>query len=154
MKEVDSKNMKEWDVESINKEIEELIVKSFFEKQVQKRLLYELFTPKKRGHALDRLCHHYQKMIKTKYMIEILPPNSDPNEILQLLREHGAGKKCYSLSYNAKIDGKELALKEALEHAVGFGFPSIISCIPGELAYFEAEQGFGSPPRYILKRPK
>ncbi|WP_167315842.1 hypothetical protein [Exiguobacterium artemiae] len=40
-----------------------------------------------------------------------------------------------------------------LEHAVGFGFSSIISCIPGELAYFETEQSFGAPPRYLLKKP-
>jgi hypothetical protein len=30
--------------------------------------------------------------------------------------------------------------------------PSIVSCIPGKLAYFEAEQENGPPPRFILKR--
>ncbi|ANU28309.1 hypothetical protein [Planococcus versutus] len=138
----------------MKKEMEELIVKSFFEKQMQERVLYELFTPKKRNHSLNRLCHQYTKMLKEKYMFEIPPPNSSPKYIYELLKSNGAAKMCYSLSYNEKIDGKELPLQEALEHAVGFGFPSIISCIPGELAYFEAEQGFGSPPRYILKRPK
>ncbi|MCH4826925.1 hypothetical protein [Planococcus halocryophilus] len=138
----------------MKKEMEELVVKSFFEKQVQERVLYELFTPKKRNHALNRLCHQYTKMLKEKYMFEILSPNSSPKYIYELLKSNGAAKMCYSLSYSEKIDGKELPLQEALEHAVGFGFPSIISCIPGELAYFEAEQGFGSPPRYILKRPK
>lgn len=138
----------------MKKEMEELIVKSFFEKNVQERVLHELFSPKKRDQALNRLCHEYEKMLKGKYMIEILPPNSDPQDIYKLLIKEGAEKVCYSLSYNEKIDGKELPLHEALEHAVGFGFPSIISCVPGELAYFEAEQGFGPPPRYILKRPK
>ncbi|WP_033541166.1 hypothetical protein [Planococcus sp. CAU13] len=138
----------------MKKEMEELIVKSFFEKNVQERVLHELFSSKKRNHALNRLCHEYQRMLKGKYMIEIPPPNSDPQDIYELLINNGADKKCYSLSYNEKIDGKELPLQEALEHAVGFGFPSIISCVPGELAYFEAEQGFGSPPRYILKRSK
>lgn len=138
----------------MKKEMEELIVKSFFEKNVQDRVLHELFSPKKRDHALNRLCHEYQRMLKSKYMIEILPPNSDPQDIYELLIKNGAKKKCYSLSYNENIDGKKLPLLEALEHAVGFGFPSIISCIPGELAYFEAEQVYGSPPRYILKRPK
>ncbi|MDN7245617.1 hypothetical protein [Planococcus shenhongbingii] len=136
----------------MKKEMEKLIVKSFFEKNVQERVLYELFSPKKRDHALNRLCHEYQKMLKGKYMIEIPTPNSDPQDIYGLLKKEGAEKMCYSLSYNGKIDGKELPLQEALEQAVGFGFPSIISCVPGELAYFEAEQGFGPPPRYILKR--
>lgn len=138
----------------MKKDMEELIVKSFFEKNVQERVLHELATPKKRDHALNRLCHEYQKMLKGKYLIEIPPPNSDPQDIYELLKRNGAEKMCYSLSYNEKIDGKELPLQEALEQAVGFGFPSIISCVPGELAYFEAEQDFGPSPRYILKRPK
>jgi hypothetical protein len=93
-------------------------------------------------------------MLKGKYMIEIPSPNSDPDDIYELLMKNGAEKTCYSLSYSGKVDGKELPLREALEHTVGYGFPSIISCVPGELAYFEAEQVYGSPPRYLLKRPK
>lgn len=138
----------------MKKAVEKEIVKSFFDRKVQERMLHELFSPKKRDHALNRLCHQYTKMLKEKYMFEILPPNSDPEYVHKLLVKNGAGEMCYSLSYNEEIDGKEMPLREALQHAVGFGFPSIISCVPGELAYFEAEQGFGSPPRYLLKRPK
>lgn len=65
----------------MKKEMEELLVKSFFEKNVQERVLHELATPKKRDHALNRLCHEYQKMLKGKYLIEIPPPNSDPQGI-------------------------------------------------------------------------
>lgn len=138
----------------MEKDVEQLIVKSFFEKQFQDRVLHELFSPEKRHHALNRLCHQYTKLLREKYMVEIPPPNSDPTDIYELLKRNGAEKMCYSLSYNVDIDGKKLPLHEALEHAVGFGMPSIISCIPGQLAYFEAEQGFGSPPRFLLKRPK
>jgi hypothetical protein len=45
-----------------------------------------------------------------------------------------------------------MSLTSALEVAVGEGFPSIISCVPGKLAYLEAEQSLGPPPRFILKR--
>ncbi|CEG21422.1 hypothetical protein BN1080_00332 [Planococcus massiliensis] len=138
----------------MRKEREEEIVKAFFEKDVQERVLHELFSPKKRDQALNRLCHQYERMLKRKYMIEIPPPNSDPESIYRLLKAEGAEKAVYSLSYNEKIDGKEMPLLEAIEQAVGFGMPSIISCIPGELAYFEAEQGFGPPPRFLLKHPK
>lgn len=138
----------------MKKEVEQLIIKSFFEKAFQERVLHELFSPEKRDHALNRLCHQYRKMLREKYMFEIPLPNSDPKDIYELLKRNGAEKMCYSLSYNASIDGKELPLYEALKHAVGFGMPTIISCINGELAYFEAEQGFGSPPRFFLKRPK
>ena len=34
---------------------------------------------------------------------------------------------------------------------VGMGMPSIVICIPGRLAYFEAEQVYGPPPRFLLK---
>ena len=138
----------------MKKDMEELIVKSFFDKRVQERVLYELFKPEKRALALHRLCHSYKRMLKTKYMVEIPPPNSDPSDIFDLLTRNKAEKMCYSLSFNKDIDGKEMPLQEALKHAVGFGFPSIISCRPGELAYFEAEQEYGAPPRYLLKRPK
>lgn len=138
----------------MKKETEELIVRSFFDKRVQERVLYELFKPEKRNLALHRLCHSYKKMLKVKYITEIPPPNSDPEDIFELLKRNRAEKICYSLSYNKDIDGKELPLQEALKHAVGFGFPSIILCRPGELVYFEAEQEYGAPPRYLLKRPK
>lgn len=140
--------------QQLRKDLEEEIVKAFFEKQVQERVLHELFSPKKRDQALNRLCHQYEKMLRGKYMTEILPPNSNPKDIYELLKKEGAKNSVYSLSYNEKIDGKELPLLEALKQAVGFGMPSLISCIPGELAYFEAEQGFGPPPRFLLRRPK
>jgi hypothetical protein len=85
-------------------------------------------------------------------MIEIPKPNSCADDIAELLKQHGAGKQCYAISFNEDIDGKDLPLLTALEHAVGYGFPSLIVCIPDKLAYFEAEQVYGPPPRYILKR--
>lgn len=137
----------------MRKDLEQEIVKTFFEKDVQERVLHELFSPKKRDQALNRLCHQYNRILKGKYMIEIPPPNSNPAAIYKLLKTEGAENLVYSLSYNEKIDGKEMPLLEAIEQAVGFGMPSIISCIPGELAYFEAEQGLGPPPRFLLKHP-
>ena len=137
----------------MNKEQETILVKSFFVKRVQERVLHELFSPKKRDQALYRLDHLYKNMLKNEYLIEIPPPNSWYEDIYDLLKQYGAPNTCYCLSENELINGKELSLKEALEHAVGFGFSSIISCIPGELAYFEAEQSFGAPPRYLLKKP-
>lgn len=136
----------------MDKEQEIVLVQSFFVKRVQERVLHELFTPKKRDMALQRLNHRYLSMLKNDYLIEITPPNSWPDDTYDLLKQHGAPDTCYCLSENELISGKTLPLREALEHAIGFGFASIISCIPGELAYFEAEQSFGPPPRYLLKK--
>ncbi|MFJ7755918.1 hypothetical protein ACQKGI_22015 [Peribacillus muralis] len=85
-------------------------------------------------------------------MIEIPTPNSDYQEIATLLKKHGAPNHCYVISWNEEIDGKTLYLNEALKEVVGFGMPSIVSCIEGSLAYFEAEQEVGSPSRFLLKR--
>ncbi|MCQ4090554.1 hypothetical protein [Exiguobacterium sp. LL15] len=137
----------------MDKEQERVLVQSFFVKRVQERVLHELFTPKKRDMALQRLDHRYLSMLKNDYLIEIKPPNSWPDDTYDLLKQHGAPDTCYCLSENELISGKTLPLREALEHAIGLGFASIISCIPGELAYFEAEQSFGPPPRYLLKKP-
>ena len=137
----------------MDKEQERVLVQSFFVKRVQERVLHELFTPKKRDMALQRLDHRYLSMLKNDYLIEIKPPNSWPDDTDDLLKQYGAPDTCYCLSENELISGKTLPLREALEHAIGFGFASIISCIPGELAYFEAEQSFGPPPRYLLKKP-
>ncbi|PGZ80542.1 hypothetical protein COE55_06700 [Priestia megaterium] len=136
----------------MNKEIEEKVVKSFFAKRIQERVMFELFSSKNRDDALHRLNHTYTKTLKEEYMIEIPKPNSCADDIAKLLKQHGAGKQCYAISFNEDIDGKDLPLLTALEHAVGYGFPSLIVCIPDKLAYFEAEQVYGHPPRYILKR--
>lgn len=136
----------------MNKDIEQAIVKSFFAKRLQDRVLFELSSAKKRRDALNRLCHSYESTLREEYMVEIQKPNSNPMEIARLLKKNGASDSCYVISWDEDIDGKELSLLTALESAVGMGFPSIISCVPGKLAYFEAELEVPPPPRFILKR--
>ena len=86
-------------------------------------------------------------------MIQIPMQNLDRQEIERLLTEQGAGDICYVMSINEAIDGKEMDLKTAIDRVFGYGLSSIISCINGKLAYFQAEQEYGAPPRFILKRP-
>jgi hypothetical protein len=136
----------------LNKEIEKIIVKSFFAKRIQDRVLFELSTAKKRKDALSRLCHTYRTTLKEDYMITIEKPNSDPAEIASLLKKNGAGDTCYVISWDEEMDGKELPLLTALENAVGMGMPSIVSCIPNKLAYFQAEQEVLPSPRFMLQR--
>lgn len=136
----------------MDKECEEILVKSFFMKNIQERFLFELFSSKKRKIAIGRLSHSYKDILHDKYMMEVQKPNTDFNEIAKSLKKYGSEDFCYSISLNPEIDGKYLPLLTALEKSVGFGLPSIISCVPGKLAYFEAEQEFGAPPRFILKK--
>ncbi len=136
----------------MDKQVEEIIVRTFFNKRVQDRILFELSSKTKRTMAIGRLSHNYLDVLKNQYMTELYKPNSNFNDIAALLREEGAGNICYVISYNYNIDGIYLPLLTALEEAVGFGMPSLISCIPNKLLYLECEQVFGPPPRYILKK--
>lgn len=136
----------------MNKDYEFRIVKSFIQKERQDRLLYELGAATKRNDAIYRFCHRYALLFIPKYMIEIPKPNSIHTEIYKLLKAYGANENCYVISSDSQIDGQSMPLIDALQRAVGFGMPSIISCIPDKLIYFEAEQEDGPPPRFILKK--
>lgn len=136
----------------MDKEYEEALIRSFFKKKIQDRFIYELGSAKKRVNALSRLCHKYPEVYVQEYLIEIPAPNSDYMEIYKLLKSYGAKDDCYAISFNKNIDGQYLALKNALAEAVGFGMPSIISCFPDRLLYFESEQEAGPPARFILKK--
>ncbi|MEK4485643.1 hypothetical protein MHH81_08560 [Psychrobacillus sp. FSL H8-0484] len=133
----------------MNKEIEEIIVKTFFVKRIQQRVLFELSSPQKRYDAFGRR----NDFIRPELMFEIPKPNSDPEEIEKLLKKQGAGNMCYVItSAESDIDGEELPLIKALEDLIWSGLPFIISCIPNKLAYYQGEQAYGSPQKYILKR--
>jgi hypothetical protein len=136
----------------LDKELEIKIVKRFFSKRIQDRVIFELSSKKKRMEALSRLCHNYENTLVPEYMVEIPSPNSDYQGIVSLLKKLGASNECYVISWDPETDGRHLPLNEALKKIVGYGMPSIVSCVEGEIAYFEAEQEVGSPPRYLLKR--
>jgi len=53
------------------------------------------------------------------------------------------------MSSNPEIDEKEMPLREALMETIGMGMGTLISCIPGRLAYLENED---AGERYILER--
>lgn len=59
--------------------------------------------------------------------------------VLRLLRSKAAGHTCWVISEDSKIDGQELPLESTLEDVIGSGMGTILSCIPGKLAYFEGE---------------
>lgn len=130
---------------------EEAIVNAFVERFYRERVLIEL-SSKKRNAALWRLFHEYKRILTRKYLFEIPRPGSDAEAMAELLQSNGAGGYCYVISMKPGIDGMEMPLLAACRELVGYGLPCIISCIPGELAYFEPEQDFGPLPKFLLKR--
>lgn len=58
-------------VHKMNKEVETIIVKTFFEKRIQERVLFELSAPKKRKDAI-RLFRYYGVIKETGCRREML----------------------------------------------------------------------------------
>ena len=74
---------------------------------------------------------------------------SSAESIEDILRHKGAPDICYVMSGNPDIDAREMPLTEALPKTIGMDTGTLVSCIPGKLAYFEMEAFDG---RYILER--
>ena len=132
---------------------EAIFVESFVQRGRRERVLYELGSSKKRQDFFEKLCHNFLEILEPKFMLPIERAYSEPEDIYSLLRGRGAQGSGSILSFYSELDGLEMPLDEALKQVVGRGFPSIICCLQGRLAYFEAEQVAGPPPRYILARP-
>jgi len=137
---------------SRNQTIEESFVQAFVRSERRDRALFELGSPKRRGDFFNKLSHRFTSILDERFMKAIPAPNSCADDICKLLKAEGAPKTCYVMSSASNVGSQEVPLAEALLKVVGMGLPSIVSCIPGKLAYFEAEQEAGAPPRFILKR--
>ncbi|MFT8318727.1 MAG: hypothetical protein ABF651_10735 [Sporolactobacillus sp.] len=136
-------------------EHEKKLVKNFFRRALRKRLFYELTIPKKRSKIFGRLASDPYEVIDSRYLYPIpLMGDNDSSYILKKLIEKGAlaDQMVYIMCNLSPFDGKYIPLKEAIKTMVYKGEPLIISCIPGQLAYFEGEEGLGPPPRFILER--
>lgn len=127
-------------------------IQSFVRRERRERARLELLTPKRRFTFLNRLCHTYPDILDMRCCTPVPPAENSCPGILALLRRAGAPADCYAISYEEAIDGRWLPLAEALQAVVGLGLPSVLICRERHLAYFEAEQEQGPPPRFLLQR--
>jgi hypothetical protein len=79
-------------------------------------------------------------------------PEQTAVELAEQLREKGAGDRCYLLSEDPDLDGRELPLDEALFALMVAGSPhaTFASCVPAQLAYFHDADPAN---RYLLELP-
>jgi hypothetical protein len=124
---------------------EEAAIKAFIVPNRQERYLGFLSSPKRRARFTSELAHF--KALNPKYCLSIPPDQRNPTSLLKLLNSMGAGPNCWIISEWKKLDAREMDLETALREIIGMGMGTIISCIPGRLAYFEDENV-----RYILRR--
>jgi hypothetical protein len=126
---------------------EEALLKAFIDSNRTERYLEFIASPKKRVKLIKELAHF--KSLNPVFMVRIPTKQRNAFGILELLKAKGAGPKCWVISENAKLDGKEMDLETALKETVGYQMGTLISCVPGKLGYFEDEDG-----RFILERPR
>jgi hypothetical protein len=127
---------------------EAAVIRAFVQRDKQERFLAFLANPKSRKKFTESLSHFH--WFDPRFATPI-PWKVDPklklwdrhvqgiDNIYRLLKSKGAGLTCWVLSEDSEIDGHELDLSAALEHVSGREIGTILSCIPGKLAYFESE---------------
>lgn len=127
-------------------EHEQAAVKVFVIPSRQERFLDFLANPKNRQKFTRELAHRRARFLNPKSLRAIPPSQQNPESIASLLKRLGAGDTCWVLS-EGPLDGEQVDLLYALNEVVGRGYGTIISCIAGNLAYFESEDE-----RYILQK--
>ena len=118
----------------------EALIEAFVVSERRERYLFLARTPKRRTELTNRLAHW--RDFDTR-RAATLPSEAQvsPTAVAHFLQAHGAPRECYVLSESHEIDGRLMPLAEALAALVGRGMGTVLSCIPGRLAYYESEEG-------------
>ena len=126
---------------------EEMFARYFIKPAKRDRYLSLLESGKGRAKLAHGLNHCGDLDTRFAKLLPIIEQN--PESIYKILKRKGANETCYVMSSDYSHDGQELPLLEALEAIIGFGSGTLVSCLPGKLAYFEFED---PGERYILER--
>ena len=124
---------------------EEAVIKAFVVPDKQERFLGFISNAKRRDKFLRELAHF--RHLNPRFITPIPTRDHTPGALVSLLRGKGTGETCWVISEWERLDGREMSLESALSEIVGYGMGTIVSCVPGRLAYFEDEDG-----RFILER--
>jgi hypothetical protein len=122
---------------------EEATIRAFVTPSRRERWLGLLDSVKRRRSFLGRLNHC--RDIDERYATAI-PSNAN---IVGVLRSHGAPETCYVISDIPTLDGREVELGDAINQIECGMWGTLISCVPGRLAYYYDECGAR---RLLLRR--
>jgi len=133
----------------MDKDIESKFAKTFLQKRIQNRIIFELESDKKRKTAIYRFCHTTDDIVKPQFVLYKTKKLTN-NDILQIINELITETSCYIIcSFDEAIDGTKTTILNALLHCIGHGMPSII-IIGEQIAIIETEQEQGASYKYIL----
>lgn len=126
---------------------ERSFVTAFVAPSRQDRYLRLLESARGRAKFVERLAHFPD--FDRRHAEPVAAAAQEPARIGDILRRHGAPRMCYVLSSCSDLDGQQMLLTEALGIVVGSGCGTVISCVPGKLAYLELEE---PGQRFVLRR--
>ena len=121
------------------------LVRAFIAPERRERYLGLLASPRGREKLRRALAH--LRDLDPRCTHELPKGVHTPAEIEVLLRSKGAPPECVLLAEDAALDGCRLPLADALDAVIGRGMGTLISCLPGRLAFYEGE---GPGERYLL----
>ena len=122
-------------------------VATFVLPDCQPRWLDFLSKPKRRSSFLHRLAD--DRDFDSRLRVPIPPSYQTPESVAAQLQKLHAPTACHLISEQTELDGRDMDLLAALELVIGSGLGTVISCIPGKLAYYEGEM---PGDRYVLHR--
>jgi hypothetical protein len=102
-------------------------------------------NPRLRHKFTNQLAHFSD--FDPKYRLSIPSNSLFADNIASELQKRHCPHIVFAISENPALDQKELPLVEALHQTVGRGMGTVLSCIPGRLAFVETEDE-----RFILER--
>lgn len=126
---------------------EEMFARNFITPKKRERYLSLLGTAKGRAKLAHALNHCGDIDMRSAKLVPV--GQQYVESIEKILRQKGAPETCHVMSSNPATDEEDMPLREALKETIGRGMGTLISCIPGKLAYFEYED---AGERYILER--
>ena len=123
--------------------VEDALVDAFIVPAKRERYKALLANRRRRATFLDGLNHC--RDLDLRYATEI----SSSTDVVALLRSRGAPESCHVISDVKALDGKEMALQDAIAETEARMLGTLIGCLPGRLAYYYGESG---EQRLLLER--
>lgn len=124
---------------------EHALIAAFVKRGKRDRYREILSNPRLRHKFTNQLAHFTD--FDPKYRLSIPSNELFAENIAVMLQKRHSPKIVFAISEDLALDQKELLLVEALKQIVGRGMGTVLSCIPGRLAFVETEDE-----RFILER--
>ncbi len=124
---------------------DQALIAAFVKRNKRDRYREILSDPKLRRKFTDKLAHFAD--FDPAYRLPFDGKKLFPDSIARELLKRNSPNVIFAISEDPTLDQKELPLLEALNRIVGYGMGTVLSCIPGRLAFVETEEE-----RYMLER--